>query len=56
MLAIYILRSHLNDLKTAYSEAIKDPAKFDDAKKLLVEIKHTEKVIARRISMYQNPN
>lgn len=56
MLAVYILRSHLQDLKTAYAEAIKDPLRFDEAKKILVEIKHVEKVIARRIAMYQNPN
>ena len=56
MVAIYLLRSHLQDLKSAYAEAIKDPARFDEAKKLLVEIIHTEKVIARRISLYQNPN
>jgi hypothetical protein len=56
MLAVYILRSHLQDLKKEYSKAISDPSQFDEAKKLLVEIKHVEKVIARRISMYQNPN
>ena len=55
MLAVYILRSHLADLKKAYAQATKDQ-NLDEARKILVEIRHTEKVIARRIAMYQNPN